>query len=78
MAGPVEALKAMCNNYVIIKPGFTKKEAISRKILGIIDVDKKFDLDDIIRCLPSGKCDILDEREYEQKYLRKFNPHLKN
>lgn len=72
MAGPVECIKVMCANYVIIKPGFTKKEAISKEILHIIDPEHKFMLDDVVRCLPSGKCDILDEREYEQKYLRKY------
>ena len=27
MAGPVEALEAHCDNYVVLKPGFAKKEA---------------------------------------------------
>lgn len=73
MAGPVQALEAMCDNYVIVKSGFTKKEAISKKILPIIDPDGEFTLDDVVRSLPSGKCEILDKREYEQKYARKFH-----
>ncbi len=73
MAGPVTSLEARSSNYVIVKPGFTKKEKISKQILKIIDQDNNFDIDDIVRSLPSGKCDILDKREYDQKYAVKFN-----
>lgn len=59
MAGPVDALKEHSKNYVTIKPGYTKKEAIAREILKRIDEDKIMTLDDIIRVLPSGKCDIV-------------------
>lgn len=59
MAGPVDALKKHSKNYVTIKPGYTKKEAIAREILRIIDEDKIMTLDDVIRVLPSGKCDIV-------------------
>lgn len=68
MAGPVECLKEMTDNYVIVKPGFTKKERISKEILHKIDAEKVFSIDDIVRSLPSGKCDLLDIREYNQKY----------
>ncbi len=63
MAGPPSALKKHTNNYVIIKPGFTKKEEISRKILHKIDPENILTLDDVIRVLPSGKCDFADERD---------------
>ncbi len=59
MAGPADALKKHSKNYVTIKPGYTKKEAIAREILRSIDEDKIMTLDDIIRVLPSGKCDIV-------------------
>lgn len=59
MAGPLDALKKHSKNYVTIKPGYTKKEAIAREILRRIDEDKIMTLDDIIRVLPSGKCDIV-------------------
>ncbi len=68
MAGPVQCLDKMTDNYVIVKPGFTKKERISKEILNIIDKNKLFGVDDIVRNLPSGKCDLLDIREYNQKY----------
>lgn len=68
MAGPVQCLDKMTDNYVIVKPGFTKKERISKDILNIIDKNKLFGVDDIVRNLPSGKCDLLDIREYNQKY----------
>lgn len=59
MAGPEDALKEHSENYVTIKPGYTKKEAIAREILRRIDEDKIMTLDDVIRVLPSGKCDIV-------------------
>lgn len=68
MAGPVQCLDKMTDNYVIVKPGFTKKERISKDILNIIDKNKLFGVDDIVRNLPSGKCDLLNIREYNQKY----------
>ena len=68
MAGPVQCLENMSDNFVIVKPGFTKKERISKEILNIIDKNKLFGVDDIVRNLPSGKCDLLDIREYKQKY----------
>lgn len=68
MAGPVQCLEKMSDNFVIVKPGFTKKERISKEILNIIDKEKLFNVDDIVRNLPSGKCDLLDIREYNQKY----------
>ena len=72
MAGPIDAVRNMTDNYVIIKPGFTKKERMAKEILHRIDNDKLFGVDDIVRNLPSGKCDFMDEREYNQKYARKY------
>lgn len=60
MAGPVDALKVHTDNYVVIKPGYTKKEAIAKKILHKINEDNLITLDDVVRVLPSGKCDIVD------------------
>ena len=68
MAGPVEALEAHCENYVVLKPGYTKKEAIAKKILHKINEDELITLDDIIRVLPSGKCDIDEEYHQRKKY----------
>ena len=68
MAGPVEALEAHCDNYVVLKPGYTKKEAIAKKILHKINEDDLVTLDDIIRVLPSGKCDIDEEYHLRKKY----------
>ncbi len=70
MAGPIEAVEAHCDNYVVIKPGFTKKEAIAKKIIGKINEDDLLTLDDIIRVLPSGKCDIDEEYHQRKKYER--------
>ncbi len=68
MAGPIDALEAHCENYVVIKPGFTKKEAIAKKIIHKINEDDILTLDDIIRVLPSGKCDIDEEYHERKKY----------
>jgi predicted ribosome quality control (RQC) complex YloA/Tae2 family protein len=68
MAGPIEALEAHCDNFVVIKPGFTKKEAIAKKIIGRINEDDILTLDDIVRVLPSGKCDIDEEYHQRKKY----------
>ena len=68
MVGPIEALEAHCENFVVIKPGFTKKEAIAKKIINKINEDDLLTLDDIIRVLPSGKCDIDEEYHQRKKY----------
>ncbi len=59
MAGPIDAMKAYTNKYVTIKPGYTKKEAIAKQILAKINEDDLLTLEDIIRILPSGKCDFI-------------------
>ena len=71
MAGPTKALEKYTNNYVIIKPGYTKKEEISREILKRIDTEHFLTLDDVIGVLPSGKCDFINERDL--KSLKYFN-----
>ena len=68
MAGPIDALEAHCENFVVLKPGFTKKEAIAKKIINRINEDDLLTLDDIIRVLPSGKCDIDEEYHQRRKY----------
>lgn len=68
MVGPIDALEAHCENFVVLKPGFTKKEAIAKKILSKINEDDLLTLDDIIRVLPSGKCDIDEEYHQRKKY----------
>ena len=73
MAGPIDAMEAHCDNFVVIKPGFTKKEAIAKKILNKINENDLIILDDIIRVLPSGKCDI-DEEYHQRKKYEKINP----
>ena len=68
MAGPVDALEAHCENYVVLKPGYTKKEAIAKKVLHKINENDLLTLDDVIRVLPSGKCDIDTEYHQRKKY----------
>ena len=68
MAGPVDALETHCENYVVLKPGYTKKEAIAKKVLHKINENDLLTLDDVIRVLPSGKCDIDTEYHQRKKY----------
>ncbi len=68
MAGPINALSKYTDKYAVIKPGYTKKEEISREILKKIDKERNFTLEDIIRVLPSGKCDFVDEKDLKRRY----------
>ena len=63
MAGPVEAIAKYTDNYVVLKPGFRKKEEVSREILKKIDPERILTLEDVIRVLPSGKCDVVEKNE---------------
>lgn len=63
MAGPPDAVKKYTDKYVIIKPGYTKKEALAQEILRKIDEEHIFTLEDMIRVLPTGKADIVPERD---------------
>lgn len=76
MCGPVDAVKSHTSNYIVLKPGFTKKEAIAKKILNKINEDDLLNLDDIIRVLPSGKCDIDEEYHQRERFKKKeiINP----
>lgn len=59
MVGPIDAMKAHTNKFVKIKPGYTKKEAMAKQILAKINEDDRLTLEDIVRILPSGKCDFI-------------------
>ena len=67
MAGPLDAVKKYTDNYAIIKPGYTKKEALSREIRRKLDQDHIVTMDDLVRVLPSGKADIVDERDLRRR-----------
>ncbi len=62
MAGPVESVSKHTDNYVVLKPGFTKKEEIARAVKRKIDPEQNITLEDVIRVLPSGKCDFVDNK----------------
>ena len=59
MAGPTDAMKNHASKFVTIKPGYTKKEKIAKEILSRINEDDILSLDDVVRVLPSGKCDFI-------------------
>ena len=62
MAGPVESVSKHTDNYVVLKPGFTKKEEMARAVKRKIDPEHNITLEDVIRVLPSGKCDFVDNK----------------
>ncbi|MDR0912309.1 MAG: NFACT family protein [Methanobrevibacter sp.] len=62
MAGPVDAIKTYTNNYVTIRPGYEKKEKIAKEILHRINKNNLITLDDVVRVLPSGKCEIIKDK----------------
>jgi len=52
MAGPEEAIKKHCKDYLALKQGDEKVSSIAKKINN--KFNNEFDLDDIIRVLPAG------------------------
>lgn len=54
MAGPVEAVKVHCKNYVLVEQGREKTSDVAKKIKHKIGGD----LDEIVRSLPAGGCKI--------------------
>ncbi len=66
MAGPPEAVSNHTENYATVKPGYTKKEEIARQIRNKIDEKKLFVVEDIVRVLPSGKCDFIDSKGFKR------------
>ena len=67
MAGPPEAVSKYTENFASIKPGYTKKEEIAMQIRNKIDTDKMFIIEDVVRVLPSGKCDFIDKKGSKRK-----------
>jgi len=62
MAGPPEAVSKYTDNFATIKPGYTKKEEIAMQIRNKIDEEKMYTIEDVVRVLPSGKCDFVDQK----------------
>ena len=61
MAGPQEAVSQYTDRYVVLKPGYRKKEELSREIRKHLKRDDLVSLEDIIRVLPPGKCDVQEK-----------------
>ncbi|HDD31177.1 MAG TPA: fibronectin-binding domain-containing protein [Thermococcus litoralis] len=61
MCGPVDALKAHTNRYIIIRPGRTKKSELAKKIAKILEKwGHKVELDDLMQNLPRGNGEIVE------------------
>ena len=55
MAAPIDAIARYTNRYIIIQPGNIEKNKIARKISSMLHVP----LDDILKVLPPGGCNII-------------------
>ena len=73
MAGPPEAVSNYTENFSTVKPGYTKKEEIAIQIRNKIDPEKMFITEDVVRVLPSGKCDFIDAKNPKRR--RKVKKH---
>jgi predicted ribosome quality control (RQC) complex YloA/Tae2 family protein len=73
MAGPPEAVSNYTENISTVKPGYTKKEEIALQIRNKIDPEKMFIIEDVVRVLPSGKCDFVDQKNPKKR--RKGKKH---
>jgi len=57
MSGPLEAIKKNCEKYVVLKQGNEKVSSIAKKIN--YKLGRNLNLDEIIRGLPGGDCQIV-------------------
>ena len=73
MAGPPEAVSNYTDNFSTVKPGYTKKEEIAMQIRNKVDPEKMFIIEDVVRVLPSGKCDFTDQKNPRKR--RKGKKH---
>ena len=71
MAGPLEAVSKYTDNFATIKPGYTKKEEIAMQIRNKIDEEKIYTIEDVVRVLPSGKCDFVDQKGSKRRRRKK-------
>ncbi|MBC7095012.1 ribosome rescue protein RqcH [Thermococcus sp.] len=61
MCGPVDALKAHTNRYIIIRPGRIKKSELAKKIAKIFEKwGYQVDVDDLMQILPPGNGEIVE------------------
>ena len=61
MCGPVDAVKAHTDKYIIIRPGRTKKSELAKKIAKIFEKwGYKVELDDLMQILPPGNGEIVE------------------
>ncbi len=61
ISGPEQSVKTRTDNYILIKPGYTSQQAISKQIKEKINY--RGNSDDIIQHLPSGESDIIEQKQ---------------
>lgn len=60
IAGPTSAISNQTKNYITVTPGHTKPSAIAKHIKSKLKIPDN--LDEVIRCLPPGDCDLKENR----------------
>lgn len=65
MGGPLQAVQANCKHFVRIEQGNTKASQVASSIANTFKANAKVKvaLDDIVKVLPSGGCQIVKERK---------------
>ncbi len=60
IGGPLSAVSAQTDSYVVLRPGYTKSSSIAKTIKKRLKIDAS--LDEVIRFLPPGDCDVEESR----------------
>ncbi len=63
MCGAISVIKKHCKHFVIIKPGDEKKSDTAKKIKSLLEkkLEITLNIDEIVKVLPSGGCQIVKE-----------------
>ena len=67
----------MDKNILSVKTSTNQEEAVKLfkkydlTVLPVIDKENILGIDDVVRVLPSGKCDIIDPREIQYRLMKK-------
>ncbi|HDH44276.1 MAG TPA: fibronectin-binding domain-containing protein, partial [Thermococcus sp.] len=61
MCGPVKAVKAHTDKYIVIRPGRMRKSEFAKRLTKILERWRyKVDLDELMQILPPGNSEIVE------------------
>jgi hypothetical protein len=61
MAGPVRAVKARCDRYVVMRPGETSKELVAKRLAEIFQVP----IEEVQSVMPPGDLQVVEQSGVE-------------